>query len=83
MKEDLDDCIPRRKVFPTLVIGAHPIPLLREDLTPQARAHLLRSISTKRGIFLESLTRCARPVRNNDFAPTEEARIKRKSARAE
>jgi hypothetical protein len=35
MKEDSDDCIPRRKVFLALVTGAHPIPLLREDLIPK------------------------------------------------
>jgi hypothetical protein len=52
MKEDSDDCIPQRKVFSTLVTGAHPIPLSREDLIPQAYAQLSHSISMKCAIFL-------------------------------
>jgi hypothetical protein len=35
MKEDSDDCIPRRGVFSTLVTGAHPIPLFRDDFIPR------------------------------------------------
>jgi hypothetical protein len=76
MKEDSDDCIPQRKVFSTLVTGAHPIPLLREDLIPQAYAQLLRSISMKCGIFLGIIDELNAAFRNNDFATTEETRIK-------
>jgi hypothetical protein len=76
MKEDSDDCIPRRKVFSTLVIGAHPTPLLREDLIPQACAQLLRSISMKCGIFLRIIDDVNVAHRNNDFATTEEPCIK-------
>lgn len=76
MKEDSDNCIPRRKVFSTLVIGAHPIPLLREDLIPQAYAQLLRAISMKCGIFLGIIDEVNAALRNNDFATTEEPRIK-------
>jgi hypothetical protein len=76
MKEDSDNCIPRRRVFSTLVTGAHPIPLLREDLAPQAYAHLLRSISMKCGIFLGIIDEVNAALRNNDFAATEQPRIK-------
>jgi hypothetical protein len=82
MKEDSDDCILQRKVFSTLVTSAHPIPLLREDLIPQAYAQLLRSISMKSGIFLGIIGEVNAALRNNYFATTEEPRIKRKSARA-
>jgi hypothetical protein len=76
MKEDSDDCIPQRKVFSTLVTGAHPIPLLREDLIPQAYAQLLRAISMKCGIFLGIVAVVSAALRNNDFTTTEELRIK-------
>jgi hypothetical protein len=76
MKENSDDCIPRRKVSSTLVTGAHPTPLLREDLIPQACAQLLRSISMKCGIFLGIIDEVNAALRNNDFATTEEPRIK-------
>ena len=76
MKEDSDDCILQRKVFSTLVTGAHPIPLLREDLIPQAYAQLLRSISMKCGIFLGIINEVNAALRNNDFATAEEPRIK-------
>jgi hypothetical protein len=76
MKEDSDDCILQRKVFSTLVTGAQPIPLLREDLIPQAYAQLLRSISMKCGIFLGIINEVNAALRNNYFATTEEPRIK-------
>jgi hypothetical protein len=75
MKEDSDDCIPRRKVFSTLVTGAQRIPLLREDLMPQAYAQLLLSSSMKSGISLGIIDEVAAALRNNDFATTEEPRI--------
>jgi hypothetical protein len=68
MKEDSDDCIPQRKVFSALVTGAHPIPLLREDLIPQGYAQLLRSISMKCGIFLGFIDEVNAALRNNYFA---------------
>jgi hypothetical protein len=44
MKEDSDDCILQRRVFSTLVTGAHPIPLLREDLIPPTVAFNLNEV---------------------------------------
>jgi hypothetical protein len=76
MKEDSDDCIPQRKVFSILLTGVHLIPLLREDLILQAYAQLLRSISRKCGIFLGIIDEMNAALRNNDFATTEEPRIK-------
>jgi hypothetical protein len=76
MKEDSDNCILQRKVFSTLVTGAHPIPLLREDLIPQAYAQLLRSILMKCGIFLGIIDGVNAALRNDDFATTEETRVK-------
>jgi hypothetical protein len=34
MKQGLDDCTPRRKVFSPPVTGGHRIPLFRENLMP-------------------------------------------------
>jgi hypothetical protein len=76
MKEDSDNCILQRKVFSTLVTGVHPIPLLREDLIPQAYAQLLRSISMKCGIVLGIIYEANAALRNNYFATTEEPRVK-------
>jgi hypothetical protein len=76
MKEDSDDCILQRRVFSTLVTGAHPIPLLRGGLIPQSYAQLLRSISMKCGIFLGIIDEVNADLRNNYFATTEEPRIK-------
>ena len=76
MKEDSDDCIPRRKGFSTPVTGAHRIPLLREDLIPRHVHNCLRSISMKCGIFLRIIDEVNAALRNNDFATTEETRIK-------
>ena len=76
MKEDSDDCILQRKVFSTLVTGAHPIPLLREDAIPQAHAPLWRSISMNCGIFLGIIDEVNVALGNNYFATTEEPRIK-------
>ena len=76
MKEDSYDCILQRKVFSTLATGVHPIPLLREDLIPQAYAQLLRSASMRRGIFLGIIDEVNATLRNNYFARTEEPRVK-------
>ena len=76
MKEDSDNCILQMRVFSTLVTGRHPIPLLREDLIPQAYPQLLRSISMKCGIVLRIIDALNAAFRNNDFATTEETRIK-------
>jgi hypothetical protein len=46
MKEDSDDCIPRRKVFSTLVNGALPIPLFRDPCVTQQRPKEHQQITT-------------------------------------
>ena len=61
MKEDSDDCIPLRKVFSTLPTDRYRIPLFR---------------GMKCGIFLRIIDGLNAAFRNNDFATTEETRIK-------
>jgi hypothetical protein len=76
MKEGSEDCIPQRKGFSTPVTGAQRIPLFREDLMPKHVVQLLHSISMKCGIFLGIIIELTPALRNDDFATTEETRIK-------
>jgi hypothetical protein len=76
MKEDSDDCIPRSGVFSTLATDGYRIPLFRGDLMPRHGDNRLRSISMQCGIVLRIIDELNAAFRNNDFATTEETRIK-------
>ena len=76
MKEDSDDCIPLRKVFSTLPTDGYQIPLFRGRLMPRHGDNCLRSISMECGIVLRIINALNAAFRNNDFATTEETRIK-------
>ena len=81
MKKGLDDRIPQRRRFSTPVASAQQTPLLRGALMPR-HLQLLRSISMKCGIILGIIAEANATLRNNDLAPTEKTRIKRKGAGA-